>query len=243
MQNFRDLTIIDLASDKTLIIACDSSASIGQKPTDQLHCPPALTGAFCARVCLVELICQRAVPKLLIDMVGNELEPTGSEILAGIQQEIAKTPFQDIVLNGSTEDNMVTQMTSVGIVAIGELAGTFSKPDYTNAELVIQVGQPMVGKAVLDGLSTLPSYQDLMNWRSLEAVLDIIPVGSKGSQHDLMELQTATPFPWAINTNSWLNQSAGPSTSFVIVLKQQLDLHLFTPYEVRTIAEKVAKNV
>jgi hypothetical protein len=53
----RDLTLIKIDSEKTMVIACDSCGSIGMKKYDVLKVPPFFTGKFTTKVALMEVLC------------------------------------------------------------------------------------------------------------------------------------------------------------------------------------------
>jgi len=219
IDQFRDLTILKTQPNQTLVMAAESSSSIGEKPGDQLKSPTEITAQFAVRVCLLELLTQQAIPQTVFTLIGNEKEPTGRRMWAAIEKELEQLPgSHEVILNGSTEDNMETNETSIGIVALGLIEGTFKKPDYPSAQTIIQVGQPYVGAAVLDHLEDVPNYQDIDAWSKREEVIDIIPVGANGSRADLDALFSKYALPLKRVGASWLDKSGGPSTSFVVVL-------------------------
>lgn len=75
---------------KKLVIACDSTAGIGEKQQDIVEIDPAITAAYCLRVPLMELFCFGAEPIAVIDLIGNEYETTGRRMLKGIKKELEK---------------------------------------------------------------------------------------------------------------------------------------------------------
>lgn len=222
MKQFRDLTLYSPKPNQTLLMAADISASIGEKPGDDLQVPIKVTAKYAARVCLMELMAQNAVPQSIFTLVGNEKNPTGKLVWEAIEEELTQLPYEtSVTLNGSTEDNMQTTQTSIGVIALGVVEGEFSEPSYEDAKLVIQVGTPYVGSDMLAHESELPTYDDLHNWVHTDSILDIIPVGSSGSQHDLAYLKTQGQLKLKETEASWLELSGGPSTSFVLVLNQE----------------------
>ena len=72
------------------MIACDSTAGIGEKQQDIVEIDPAITAAYCLRVPLMELFCFGAEPIAVIDLIGNEYETTGRRMLKGIKKELEK---------------------------------------------------------------------------------------------------------------------------------------------------------
>ncbi|MDN5951463.1 MAG: hypothetical protein L0H66_04375, partial [Loigolactobacillus coryniformis] len=102
MSQFRDLTLLPLSTTEQLVIACDSSAGIGAKQADMVSVPTEVMSAYCLRVPLLELLCFGAQPLMVIDTVGNEMQPTGKLVIAGLRQELAKADLAELPLNGST---------------------------------------------------------------------------------------------------------------------------------------------
>ena len=54
---FRDLSLVPIDPTRVLVIACDSSAGIGEKPLDAVQIDPAITAAYSLRVPLLEQLC------------------------------------------------------------------------------------------------------------------------------------------------------------------------------------------
>lgn len=238
INQFRDLTIIETMPEQTIIMAAESSSSIGEKPGDQLYCPTEITAKFAVRVCLVELLSQHAQPQTIFTLIGNEKEPTGRIMWAAIREELAELPIKhDIILNGSTEDNMVTNETSIGVVATGVIDGPFERPAYEKTKMLVQVGEPYVGPAVLENLDKMPTYADIYDWSSQPEVIDIIPVGARGSQADVTALASKHNLNFKRKEASWLNNSGGPSTSFVMVLNtEEVPSYLTEKYPTQILA-------
>jgi len=238
INQFRDLTLLKTEPNQTLVMAAESSSSIGEKPGDQLQSPTEVTAKFAVRVCLLELLTQKAKPQAIFTLIGNEKEPTGRIMWQAIEKELETLPFEhNIILNGSTEDNMETNETSLGLVAVGTIDGAFESPAYQQTQMVVQVGEPYVGAAVLENLDTVPTYQDIYEWEAQPEVIDIIPVGANGSQADLEALFSK----YALHLNrletSWLKKSGGPSTSFVVALNtREIPAYLNERYAVEVLA-------
>jgi len=62
LRRFRDLTLVSLLGDLHLVIACDSNASIGEKPNDGLAKPYAEVGVSALKVPMMEVLAAGAVP-------------------------------------------------------------------------------------------------------------------------------------------------------------------------------------
>lgn len=221
---FRDLTILELSPEVNLAIACDSSASIGEKEHDIVKVDPGVTAACCLRVPLFELICVGSKPISIVDVIGNELEPTGKKMIAGIKREMRKAGLEDIPLNGSTEENMTTSMSSLGITVTGQFVEGFIKPEIRADDYLFQLGEPLVGPEVVANLDSLCSYSELYQLKSETGVVDLLPVGSKGMKYEgqLMASENELSIVFHRPDERQLQQSAGPSTVVLVAVSAKL---------------------
>lgn len=218
---YRDLTIIPLTDKQHLVVTCDASASIGEKPADFLRTPTPIVSAYCTRVSLFELLAFGATPINIIHLVGNEFEETGRKALDGVYNELAKAQLKDVEINGSTEENMPTKMTSIAVTGIGVIdANAYNLSPLQAGDLLYRLGEPLVGQAVLDNEEKIATYEDIRALRACEAVRDIVPVGSKGMAYEaaLMgnnsHLLCQFDSKWLMHPS--LNASSGPATSLLI---------------------------
>ena len=81
-------------------------------------CTPLYSGSIYNRVALMECISVGAKPKALTAAICNEPDPTGKEILVGISNEL-KNLFPKLPVTISTEKNMPTCQTGLGITIVG----------------------------------------------------------------------------------------------------------------------------
>jgi len=242
MSQFRDLTLLPLSTTEQLVIACDSSAGIGAKQADMVSVPTEVMSAYCLRVPLLELLCFGAQPLMVIDTVGNEMQPTGEKVITGLRQELAKADLATLPLNGSTEDNMTTITTSVGVTVIGKSA-LKQRKQYSSL-LVYQLGTPYVGEQVVAHLDTIFAYQEVRRLQQIVGVVDLLPVGSKGIRDEMGQLATTqklTP-KWVVTDDAEFSQSAGPATVLLIAIVPAAQAELQRAFPtVRLIAELEAK--
>lgn len=84
IKKIRDLTVIQLFDQMSLILSCDFDGAIGEKPNDIVKISNYLIGRFAARVTLMEMICCGAAPVAVVDTLSVELNPTGKKIIAGV---------------------------------------------------------------------------------------------------------------------------------------------------------------
>jgi len=237
-KEYRDLSILPVSKEKWLVIACDSSAGIGKKEHDAVEIDPAITAAFCLRVPLMELLCYGAEPIAVIDLIGNEYAPTGERMLRGIKDELAKAGLSAIPLNGSTEENMPTQTTSVGITVVAET--TAGKENFQMQETcsLIQLGQPYVGEQVVKNRQKIFSYPLVKALRAESGVIDMLPVGSKGIRYEADLMTKDSEFQVHFSEVENLDCSAGPATVILLAVKSEQEADILARYtELKKIGE------
>jgi hypothetical protein len=219
----RDIQVFQ-QSESYLTIAADTLGAIGEKPEDAFRVPPELCGRMTARVCLMETLSVGARPFSLMALTCNEREPTGARLLAGITEELASSGYPDLLIGGSTEDNMPTPMTALGVALLGEcktIAWRLARP----GDGVYLLGKPYVGEAVIAHLEELPSLSHIQRLRGMPAVGDIIPCGSRGIAWELHVLETETGLRTKLEIDLDLAQiggSAGPATCAVVTSREPL---------------------
>lgn len=224
-ENIRDLSVTFFTEDIGMIVACDSSGAIGLKKQDQIEASPEITSAFCLRVPLMEILAFGGVPKIVVDTIGNEMQPTGKRMLAGIKAELKQAGFHDVLINGSTEENMITSMTSVGVTVVGVIdKKNLAYGKIKEGSSLYQIGSPFVGEAVLKNQDQLFSYQDLIELREQEAVLEMLPVGSKGISYEAKQLAQSSKLIFKENRQAInLTQSAGPATVLLVAVEKEFE--------------------
>ncbi len=225
----RDITIVDISKEQSLILACDSCGGIGEKENDTLKVLPDLVGLLTARVVIMEVICTGAEIISLSNAVCNEMNATGQKIMAGVKKELAKAKAEgfitaDIdegVLTGSTEENMVTTMTAIGITAIGVADKTKLKfsPCQSGDEVIV-IGEPLVGNEVLQEQDKMVSYSEIKSLLSHLDVREIVPVGSKGIAYEakLLAEMNGIGFVETPTIEVDIMKSGGPCTCVVAVV-------------------------
>lgn len=233
---YRDLSIIPIA-EEYMVVACDSAAAIGEKEHDMINVPAEVTGAHCIRVPLLELLSIGAEPFLVINLSGNEMKPTGEKYLKGIQSELDKAGYSNMPINGSTEENISTTMSSIGITVLGKARHQQLKwKAVQRGDVVFQIGRPYVGEALLNHFDVIVSYDDIKALLEFgDAISEIVPVGSKGSWNEAMQLAQVNQLtfqPIADNRiEAMCQQSAGPSTTVIVAGERKLQCKLEETFE------------
>ncbi len=215
----RDIEVVSINPEQYLVASCDSCGAIGLKSFDIVQVAWSITGRLTARVALLEILAVGATPKVMTVAISNEPYPTGEELLKGVKEELISAGLA-LPLAISTEKNMVTQETALGISVVGivmkhQLRLGTSQP----GDDVFCLGLPKVGPEASN-----PEDPEIIQIKHLNKLLgiseihDMIPVGSRGIRTEAEQL--------ALNSHSRLlfypscslnmDKSAGPSTCLII---------------------------
>lgn len=223
IEKYRDIQLMFPNPNQLILIAGESSAAIGTKDHDYLKVRAEITGQMATRVVLLEILSLGGQPQLMMNLLGNEMKPTGQQLLAGIQQELEVAGFPDLAINGSTEENMPTSMTSLGLMLVASAQTSQLRIKQVKAgHSAYQVGQPYVGQEVLDNWDILPSYADLAWLKQFndDQISEIVPIGSKGSLNEGQQVAQVNQLsfrPEPAASITYGQKSAGPATSFLVV--------------------------
>ncbi|KAJ50352.1 hypothetical protein BD780_000511 [Clostridium tetanomorphum] len=222
----RDLTLISIDENRTMVVACDSCGSIGIKEGDSLKIPNFYVGKFTVRVVLMEVLCSGAEVITVADAVCNEMNNTGKELIDGIKFELDMANINEVVLTGSTEENFKTTSTGLGVTAIGIVDNKKLKVNSISKEcLLISIGIPKLGGELeLDNDEDIADYKDLYKLLNTEGVYEIVPVGSKGILYEGELLTRNNGMQLILNPdiNINLKRTAGPATVLIAAVNNEV---------------------
>ncbi len=210
VRKMRDLTVIE-DGEKIFVVSCDSAGGIGNKEQDRLKVDPYIVGKYTARVALMEVLSVGAEPIVLVNTLCVEMNPTGKRILEGIQEEARNVN----VITGSTEENMVTVQTGIGITVIGE-CDVLRECKIRRGDFIVAVGIPKVGAEVLES-EDIADVRDVEVLSKLEYVHDICPVGSKGIREEVRNMGSVRILESGLD----LDKSCGPSTVVLVAIPEE----------------------
>jgi len=215
----RDVEVVMINKAQYLVASCDSCGGIGMKELDVLKSSWFMTGKLTTRVALLEVISTGAIPKMLTVAISNEPHPAGAELLKGVNDELESAGLKTLPMAISTEKNMPTKQTGLGISVIG--VAEKNKLRIGKAQLgdvVYCLGLPKVGHE-------LTNSEDLqiVNVKAIRILLkisnihDIIPVGSRGIRVEAAQLASNANSRLQVDPNCTLDlgKSAGPSTCLI----------------------------
>jgi hypothetical protein len=218
----RDLTLVDISDEKMLVVACDSSGSIGLEERDVLKVPPYFTGKFAARVVILEVLSTGAELITIADSVCCEMKPTGEEIIRGIKDELQAAGVPEIALTGSTEENFPTFSTGIGVTAIGIIdKKNLRVKNVPKDSSIVVIGIPKVGSEIdLENDKEIACYSQLKSLLKDPTVFEIVPCGSKGIQYEAEVLaeENGLKFKLIKGTDIDVRKSCGPATAIIVAV-------------------------
>ncbi len=183
----RDLLV--LGAD--LVVATDSIGGIGPKPADTVAADAATVAHFALRVPLLEVLCCGARPIAVVDALCVELEPTGRVMIEEVLRLAAAAGVPAEAVTGSTEDNVPTSATGVGVTVLGRIGpdGLLSGGSRPG-DVVLCAGLPISAP----GHDIRIGHPDQVDVAAAAAAVasglvhDALPVGSKGVGWEVSQL-------------------------------------------------------
>lgn len=233
LSHYGDVIVVSDPTLGRLAVACDSLGGIGPKSGDVVPATGYVVGRFTCRVPLMELMALGAEPFLVTAALAVEPDPTGRDIIRGVRDELSAAGLDPAgAMLASTEKNVTTSQTGLGITALGRLPPAAAGGDddalrwgrSRPGDAVIAVGLPRVGAVVtLDdpNLADIPTLRLALGYRGAG---DVVPVGSRGIRAEALDLASRAPtgvplrFIAAPAPGLDLDASAGPSTSFLVTV-------------------------
>lgn len=215
----RDVEVVSINREQYLVGSCDSCGGIGMKDLDAYKISWIITGRLTTRVTLLEVLSTGAAVKMMTVAISNEPYPTADRILEGVKEELDFAGLSELPIAISTEKNMITQQTGLGISVVGvaqknQLRIGTSQP----GDDIFCLGLPKVGPEITkpDDLEIVQII-DILSLLEISGVHDIIPVGSRGIRREAELL--AASVNTGLHIDSYcpldLDKSAGPSSCLI----------------------------
>lgn len=214
----RDVRLLRLDGERIIVVSCDSAGGIGPKPLDRVRVDAQTVGRFTARVALMEALSVGADPICLANTLAVEPDPTGIQIIKGIQDEVRYAGLDTrIVMTQSTEKNVAVSQTGVGVTVVGTATVRSLKIGQCRREdAIVAIGLAHVGEEVIQGQKKrrIADTRDVRVLLSLRFVREIIPVGSQGMQHEAETIAEDSNLRFRLRPGLELDlrKSAGPAT-------------------------------
>lgn len=197
------------------VTAVDSCGGIGSLSGDALAAPLELVGELTARTTLLEVLCVGAQPAFATIAVGSG--PDAAEpLLRGVRKVLGGLP-----LAISTEKNVPTVMTALGITVMGACPGTELRiGNARKGDGLYCAGLPMVGAEVLQYGAAMPSPAEIQLLLETPGVRAALPVGSRGIEAEAQLLAQESGLAASLFADSGidLQKSAGPSSCVLFAM-------------------------
>jgi hypothetical protein len=240
-----DVSIIKMPTGHAIVAGSTSSGAVGPKEMDKVKVDGRVLGKFLARVALMDVTATGAFPLLLSLTLGVEKEPTGNQIIEGINREarsIGLDPNQ--VLMENTEDNFKTVQTGAGLTVVGlaneeELRVGKTLP----GDLIVAIGRPKVGDEVIaaEARGEIADLKNVMQLTQRKYVHDIAPVGGFGiaSEAKMMAYGVGRQVKLLEVAGLDLNKTAGPATVVLVTIDRERleDLTSLIPKPINVVGE------
>lgn len=219
----RDVAV-KLHKDDYIVMACDSSGAIGEKDGDHYNVSAFTVGRFLCRTALYELLTVGAEPILSALTISSEPNPTGDNILKGVQSELNTCGFCDIPMVISTEKNMPTSETGVGIAITGICSDRLRIGTTKKGDSVYVIGLPLMGAEVIENEDEMVSADHIKLLCQMPSIHDIIMVGSMGIKGEIENLCDNINLEYAFYDDLSVDviKSGGPSTCAVVTVDGRL---------------------
>ena len=218
----RDLTVMTAPDGHQVVIACDSVGGIGPKEHDTFRADARTVTHFAARVPLIELIAAGAEPVVIIDTLSVEKDPTGLIMIHEIRAMATQLGLDpDIAVTGSTEDNVTTTATALGVTVIGHAdPGALTVGSARPGDHIVAIGQPLSAPAIrlTPGDPRMPTLGEVAQLKSIPGIHDVLPVGSHGIDYEIDQLVRAAGLSATVAGPMTIDRitTAGPSTCVLV---------------------------
>lgn len=241
----RDVEVVSINQAQYLVASCDSCGAIGMKDLDAFKITWSITGRLTTRVALLEVISTGAVPQMMTVAISNEPHPTGHRILEGVKEELESAGLTTLPMVISTEKNMLTQQTGLGISVIGVTEKTQLRIGTAQSgDDVYCLGLPKVGSEINNPEDMeIVQVKDIQILLDISGIHDIVPVGSGGIRMEAQQLATSVNCRLIVDPfcDLDLDKSAGPSTCLIFSFTSSLALDFSSASFPRLPITKVGK--
>ncbi|SDP02820.1 AIR synthase related protein, N-terminal domain [Nakamurella panacisegetis] len=179
----RDVTTLALPDGSTMVVACDSVGGIGPKPGDTVAADPYTVGYFAARTPVLEVLAAGAVPRLVVNNLCFETGPVADAMIAAMSDLARELGLDAGAVTGSTEDNVTTTSTAVGVTVVGIAeAGRLRGGSSRAGDIVVCLGLPRSAPAhtLTPADRAMPTVAEVVRVLHMPGVREVLPVGSRG---------------------------------------------------------------
>ncbi|WCC80951.1 transcriptional regulator [Cutibacterium equinum] len=200
-----------------LVIACDAIGGIGPRPDDSYPADPVWCAHLGARVPLLEVLCAGARPLILVNTLCQD-EESARPMIEEFRRCAIAAGIDPSAVTGSTEDNVATTQTGIGVTIIGVMAEG-ELPKAHDGDVLVCIGAPISAPDddVSPGRREIVAVGEVRELVASGKVHDCVPVGSHGVAWEAEQLaSTAGLRATFLDTEVDLAHSGGPSTCLVV---------------------------
>lgn len=205
---------------------------------DAVACPAEISGYFTTLVTLAELLAFGAKPVLVTDNLSFAMEPHGKEAIAGVHRALTEAGYPQCPVTGSTEENVPARQTAMGITILGVAPKEIrDQRVIRSGDVCYLIGLPLVGNQVMENLDEIKTLEYLPLFSRVEKIGDVLPVGSKGVRHEMMEMAKTHSMEWRMEDldSSLLDRSAGPATCFLVAGEESVLKEVIKSYGMKAL--------
>ena len=183
----RDLLVADVPASR-LVIACDTIGGIGPRPDDSYPADPVWCAHLGARVPLLEVMCAGARPLVLVNTLCQDWE-SAQPMIEEFRRCAAAVGIDPTAVTGSTEDNVATTQTGIGVTVIGVMPEG-ELPRAHDGDVLVCVGTPVSAPDddVAPGRREIVPLAEVRDLVASGKVHDCVPVGSHGVAWEAAQL-------------------------------------------------------
>jgi hypothetical protein len=217
----RDVSIIPSSSNEEIIVGTDNSGGIGTKEEDIVKVDDVITAYYSTRVAVMEVLAVKAKPFSVIihNFSGDKVWKAYKQ---GTETALKEAELEEVQITGSTESNFPLKQSALGITVLGKRSVVKNERarEYECSYAVI--GSPLTGDQVLENMELAAPLSLFTKCCRHSAILDLIPVGSKGILEELRVLTgDASLTGRNVECHLEILVSGGPSTCFLVKFRKE----------------------
>jgi hypothetical protein len=212
----RDISIIPSSSNEEIIVGTDNSGGIGTKEEDIVKVDDRITAYYSTRVAVMEVLAVKAKPFSVIihNFSGDNVWEAYKK---GTETALKEAELDEVQITGSTESNFPLKQSALGITVLGKKSVVKNEKALEHGYSYAVIGAPLTGNQVLENFEMAAPLSLFTKCCRHSAILDLIPVGSKGILEELRVLTgDASLSEKNIECPLDILVSGGPSTSFLV---------------------------
>ena len=183
----RDISIIPSSANEEIIVGTDNSGGIGTKEEDVVKVDDGITAYYSTRVAVMEVLAVKAKPFSVIihNFSGDDVWEAYKK---GAETALKEAELEEVLITGSTESNFPLKQSALGITVLGKRLLVKNQKALENGYSYAVIGVPLSGNQVLENMELVSPLSLFTKCCRHLAILDLIPVGSKGILEELRVL-------------------------------------------------------